>query len=304
MKTQILIVVISLIFLFSSCRIAHCDSTVEYSIQVNNDGSATWLIQNVGINGSIDTWQQFQNKVTSLVEKVQNSTGREMSVEFEFMSISGSGSYVVVDYSFNWWNFSKTEDAKITIGDVFQVKNFFLQLYGDGGVNMTYPSGYVIETISPQPYERDDSRQTLIWVGTADFTNNTKIVFEKEALTSGPLKVLQQNEIKIVSLIAIVSASLAVFYSFRHRQKRGREATAKPEIPGSLETESDEEKIVTLIRHSGGSLYQSTITDRCGFSKAKTSQILSILESKGIVRRYKKGRQKVVTLADDESKSR
>jgi uncharacterized membrane protein len=304
MKIQILIVVISLIILFLPCRIAHCDSTVEYNIQINNDGSATWLIQEVGINGSFDTWQQFQNKVTSLMEKAQNSTGREMSVEFESMSISVSGSYAVVEYSFNWWNFSKTEDAKITVGDVFQVENFFLQLYGDGEVNMTYPSGYVIETVSPQPYERIDSRQTLIWVGTADFTNNTRIVLEKEALTSGPLNVLQQNEIIIVSLIAIISASLVVFYSLRHRQKKGREATAKPKITGSLETESDEEKIVKLIRDSGGSLYQSTITDRCGFSKAKTSQILSILESKGIVHRIKKGRQKVVTLVDENSKSR
>jgi uncharacterized membrane protein len=296
---------ILLISFFLPCRIAHCYSAVEYSIHINSDGSATWiLIQNVGINGSIDTWPQFQNKVTSLVEKAQNKTGREMNAENESMSISLSGSYDVVEYSFIWWNFSVAENAKITIGDVFWVKNFFNQLYGDGEVNMTYPSGYIVETVSPQPYKRDDSRQTLIWVGTADFTNNTNIVLEKEALAPGLLDVLQQNAIIIVSLIAIVSASLVVFYSFKYNQKRGREATTKPEIPSALEIESDEEKIVKLIRHSGGSLYQSAITDQCGFSKAKTSQILSILESKGTVRRNKKGRQKIVTLTNESSKSR
>jgi uncharacterized membrane protein len=295
---------ILLIFSFLPCRIAHCYSAVEYSIQINSDGSAAWtLIQDVSINGSIDTWQQFQNKVTLLVEKAQNRTGREMSVEFESMSISLSGSYAVVEYSFTWINFSETENAKITIGDVFQVENFFNKLYGDGEVNMTYPSGYIAETVSPQPYEQDDSRETLIWVGTADFTNSTNIVLEKGALTPGLLDVLQQDAIMIVSLITIVAASLVVFYSFRRRQKGRREAPTKPEIQNVPEAESDEEKIVKLIRSSGGSLYQSTITNRCGFSKAKTSQILSILEQKDVVRRHKKGRQKVVTLTAESSKS-
>jgi len=294
---------ILLIGLFLLCGIAHCSSTVEYSIQINSDGSASWiLIQNVGINGSIDTWSQFQNKVTSLVQKTQNRTGREMSVENDSMSISRSGSYVVGEYSFIWENFSQAESDKITIGDVFRVENFFQQLYGDGEVNMTYPSGYVIETVSPSPYERYDSRQTLIWVGTADFTSNTNIVLEKAAPTSGSLNALQQDAIIIVSLIAMALGSLIFFYLFRYRQKRGREASAKPEVPNVLEMESDEEKIVKLIRHSGGSLYQSTITDQCGFSKAKTSQILSILESKGIVRRHKRGRQKVVILTDEKSR--
>jgi uncharacterized membrane protein len=296
---------IMLIFLFLPCRTAYCESTAEYNIQIKNDGSSTWiLIRDVSANGSIDSWQQFQNKVMSLVEKAQSKTGREMSVEFDFMSISGSGSYAVVEYSFDWMNFSRTENAKIMIGDVFQVENFFNQLYGDGEVNMTYPSGYVVETVSPQPYEQNNLRQTLIWVGTADFTNNTNIVLEKEALAPGLLNVSQQNEVIIVSLIVMISSLSVVFYLFRGRQKRNREVTTKPEIPSVLEIESDEEKIVKFIRHSGGSLYQSTITDRCGFSKAKTSQILSILESKGIVSRYKKGRQKVVTLTDKSSESR
>jgi uncharacterized membrane protein len=305
MKTQVLIIIILLIFFFFPCRGAYCESTAEYNIQIKNDGSSTWiLIRDVGANGSIDSWLQFQNKVMSLVEKAQSKTGREMSVEPDNMSISVSGSYAVVEYSFDWINFSRTENAKIMIGDVFEVENFFNQLYGDGEVNMTYPSGYVAETVLPQPYERDDSRQTLIWVGTADFTNNTNIVLEKEALTPGFLNALQQNAVLIVSLIAMASALSAVFYLFRGRQKRDREVAAKPEIPSVMEIESDEEKVVKFIRHSGGSLYQSTITDRCGFSKAKTSQILSILESKGMVSRYKKGRQKVVTLTDKSSESR
>ena len=47
----------------------------------------------------------------------------------------------------------------------------------------------------------------------------------------------------------------------------------------------------------GGSVNQSIIAERCQFSKAKTSQLLSALEQKGVVIRHKKGRDKIVILA-------
>jgi uncharacterized membrane protein len=64
--------------------------------------------------------------------------------------------------------------------------------------------------------------------------------------------------------------------------------------------ESDEEKAVKLIKSSGGSLRQSAITDQLGFSKAKTSQLLTVLEQKGVIRRYKRGRDKIVVLVEEK----
>jgi uncharacterized membrane protein len=43
---------------------------------------------------------------------------------------------------------------------------------------------------------------------------------------------------------------------------------------------------------------QSEITEQCRFSKAKTSQLLSDLEGRGIITRYKKGRDKIVSLKE------
>jgi len=51
-----------------------------------------------------------------------------------------------------------------------------------------------------------------------------------------------------------------------------------------------------VLRSNGGSAYQSTIIEQCKFSKSKTSELLSALEKKGTVRRYKKGRDKIVSL--------
>jgi uncharacterized membrane protein len=62
--------------------------------------------------------------------------------------------------------------------------------------------------------------------------------------------------------------------------------------------ETEEEKVLRVLRSNGGSAYQSAITEQCRFSKAKTSQLLTALERKGAVRRYKKGRDKIVNLIE------
>jgi uncharacterized membrane protein len=62
--------------------------------------------------------------------------------------------------------------------------------------------------------------------------------------------------------------------------------------------ESEEGKILRALQASGGSAYQSAITDQCRFSKSKTSQLLTALEKRGVVIRYKKGRDKIVTLTE------
>ena len=63
-----------------------------------------------------------------------------------------------------------------------------------------------------------------------------------------------------------------------------------------FELKSDEDKVIELLREVGGQLYQSMVTKRLGFSKAKTSILLKAMEEKGLVKRKKMGREIVVTL--------
>lgn len=302
MRIHVLIIMVSFALSIIPYRTVYSEGQIDYTIQINSNGSANWIIiQVVDINASLDTWEEFQNRVASLVEAAKNKTAREMTAEVESMSFTPSGSYVLVEYKFIWENFSKTENEKIIIGDVFQVENFFLQLYGDGEVYIKYPSEYIVETVSPQPYERDDSHQTLRWVGTNDLTNEPPIIILKEKTsTPGFLEFLQQNSILIVSLVAIASGSSIGFYTFKRHKKREKEMAKRPELPSPLRIESDEEKIVKLLKSSGGSLYQFRIVDECKFSKAKVSQLLAALEDKGIVSRYKKGRAKIVSLVEKD----
>jgi uncharacterized membrane protein len=306
MKTYLFAVTASLILLFLiPCGIAYGQNIVEYQMQIDNTGSGIWIIRQTGIeiSSSIDTLTEFRNRVVSLIAAVQNITKRPMAAEEDEFSLSFnySGSYVIVEYKFLWQNFSKIENNRIIIGDVFQVQNFFSQLYGDGKVYMTYPSQYAVETVLPVPSKRDDSTQNLEWPGTADFKQNVNIVL-KQSTSSGLGDIFEQYAILFGSLAAVIFGSSAVIYAFWRRRKRETSLTGQALPQSLLGLESDEEKVVKMVRSSGGRVYQSAVTDHFKFSKAKTSQLLSVLEHRGIVRRYRQGRDKIVVLVEmDES---
>jgi len=307
MKICSIIILASLTMLLAFCEIVYGEGQIEYSIQVNSDSSATWIInQTVDNQTSLDTLEEFQNRVTMLVDAAKNKTGRDMTADIDSMTFTPSGSYVAVEYKFNWNNFCEVEGTRIIIGDVFQVDDLFLQLYGHGKVVMTYPSEYTIETISqPFPYERDDSLHMLTWLGTRDFNDGQPVIILREKTSFGFLEVFGQHAILVGSLaVLVVGSSGSVWLFLRYRRKRSKklEMPKLPEVPRLLGVESDEERIVKILRSSGGRLYQSAIGDYCKFSRAKTSQLLTALESKGVVCRYKKGRDKIVTLAEQEKK--
>jgi len=84
-------------------------------------------------------------------------------------------------------------------------------------------------------------------------------------------------------------------YVLRRRNRKTRKTEVSPtENPLMLETE--EEKVIKLLESKGGRMFQSAITNDLRFSRAKTSLLLSTLERKGIIKRFKRGRDKIVTL--------
>jgi uncharacterized membrane protein len=110
----------------------------------------------------------------------------------------------------------------------------------------------------------------------------------------------QSALIVAVSAIAI-AASLIGFYMFRRNKQKTKKGIAAPLAATTL-IESDEDKILKIIRNAGGILNQTAIAEQCRFSKAKTSQLLATLEQKGVIKRFKKGRDKIVTLTEKQNK--
>lgn len=279
---------------------------LEYTIEVYTDGSATWTIEHRFLESEDEElFRQLSNpiyfsntfvkNVKSLVNQTKEYTGREnMSVTNFAMVVNVTGSYRIVKYQFYWTEFAKTEDVYIRIGDVFMVEGLFL--YGEGRVNMVYPSSYIVENVSPRPHIRYG--QTLTWYGIQDFKAGEPKLVLREKTAPKIIESIKENALVIVGLVALVGVGSISFYYFKIRKRRIQKiiSTQPPLAPSVLRIEEDDEKIVNLLKVAGGSLYQSTIAEQCGFSRSKTSKLLKDMENKGIIRREEKGREKIVTL--------
>jgi len=271
----------------------------QYKIQLNSDGSAALtIIQVSGLNGTVDTWADFQQKVTALVAAAATQTHRQMSVDndtFQTSTTITSSDSKTTEYMFTWQNISKTENGRLITGDVFSVSGFFNQLYGDGALQIIYPANYTLESVTPTPDERDDSTQTLQWLGTQFFVAEQPSIIlvaqDQASANSG-----QQPYLLIGSVSAVVAAVAVAGWFFLVYRRRKQSSKELPVASTMTLLETEEEKVIRVLRSNGGSAYQSAITEQCRFSKAKTSQLLTALEAKGVVRRYKKGRDKIVNL--------
>jgi uncharacterized membrane protein len=280
---------------------ATCQNYVAYSVQINSDGSALWKITSFSdVNAPVDSFSGFHDKVTNLVASASSVTNRNMSVDENSLQINTaiSSESKITEYSFLWQNFSVVAGNQMVFGDVFKVNDFFGQLYGDDALQISYPEPFSVKSVTPAPYQRDDSEKMLDWARTQDLVNaQTEIV-----LTQTPVNSNSNNDewqlYAVIIVVVAVAASLGFvgFYFLRRRKTSQATAIVNPAVSAELETE--EGKILKLLKSSGGSMRQSSIVEQCRFSKAKTSQLLTLLEKNGDITRYKKGRDKIVNLTE------
>ncbi len=302
MRLCLAVIIVVLLLLLVPLKMAHCQDYLQYEIQVNGDGSASWTVTQVSdINASVDTWNGFQQRVSILLDAARNETLREMTVDPNSLQMETTTSWEnkskTTEYLFAWQNFSTIQNGNIVFGDVFRTPEFFGQLYGEGVLQITYPANYSIKSVFPKPSEQDDTQQTLTWFRTQDFTNGKPSVTLTSNSQSGYGMGFQQSTIVAILLATAIAGSMAGLFVIRRHKRKEMETPEIPTPKGMPGFESEEEKVLKVVRSSGGSVNQSIIAERCRFSKAKTSQLLSALEQKGVVIRHKKGRDKIVILA-------
>ena len=294
MKPAIAFIAVAIAFLLPATAFAAADY-VEYNISIREDGSAFWTIIHVtDINSVVDSWEDFEHRLISTINNAKNRTGREMAPDFSTLEMSTQihweTSSKTIKYIFRWENFSIIEEGQISIGDVF-TEDFFSLLYGEGELLLIYPSGYLLRSVSINPNEMDQSTHTLHWYRTQDFlAGNHHILFEAGVGSNGffnlfTLAILSSGGIGIMVITFLV---------FKQRRKQKEKLSRLEEFPSLQKSESDQDKILRLIEASGGNLKQSEVSAKLGFSRAKTSLLLSEMEKNSIVRRIKKGKTKIV----------
>ncbi len=287
----------ALVLVLLPLNLVQAQNNLVYNVQVRSDGSALWTISQLpGVNGSVESFDYFQQQIFSLNDSVVVAAQRDLSIDEETIQISttineGAES---TEYSFVWRNFSVVNDGQLSFGDVFKTEDFFGRLFGDGALQLTYPSNYNVETVKPQPYERFDSDNTMLWLRTQDLTDGPVSVVLVSRSQNPSATADWQIYGLIVGVVSIgVVISVLGFYSFKRRHGTDKIPPAETQV-SLLDTEED--KVLKVLKLAGGAMRQSEIVEQCRFSKAKTSQLLTALEKSGCITRYKKGRDKIVTL--------
>ena len=276
---------------------AQAQNYYQYNLQVQNDGTANWtVIQFSNANATVDSFDMFQQKIFDLVDAASNLTNRAMTVDVNSLQINTTivADSKTTEYSFTWENFSVVRANQLVIGDVFKVNNFFGQLYGDAALQLSYPAEYTIKTATPTPYLQQNNE--LQWSRTQDLTSNPVNIVLVNNNQSGPNS--NSNWQLYAAVVAASAAGIGIVVFGVYRFKRRKNSSAPANSEGVSALLSEEDKVLKLLKASGGSMRQSQITEQSRFSKAKTSQLLSVLEKNGSITRYKSGRDKIVTLKE------
>ena len=275
---------------------------ITYTININEDGSAVWIVEYRTLLTTKEDFSSFENYTQQLqsvhstefkelmqksaseaaVATSRNMIAKDFSGDAAIQS-TPTGTYGVVHYSFTWTNFAKTGPT-VSIGDVF-VGGLYLSK--DNTLIIQYPPGYTVEQVSPQP---DQSREGMMWYGLRSFgAGEPRIVLSKPSF---PLL----TAVLAVIVIFIVGAGA---YIYLHKIRAEKEIPE--DVAGNI-TENDmmdlEDRIVKLLKESGGSLYQSEIGRKLELPKSTVSSALNELYNKNIIQKIKKGRENLIRLAE------
>jgi uncharacterized membrane protein len=276
-----------------------------YIIGIHEDGTASWVIEQSAylqteddqtsfrqlVTRAIIYIDQFASNVSTIINQAHSRTGRFMTAEHIAtggnVTKSDVGAYGFLKYSFDWTNFATVENEKITIGDAFSNESF---MFGSGALSIIFPTEYHVKSCSPPPDYASDN--TLKWKTISGLRDGEPAILLSKGEGNSFLRALP---VLLGTTLTVTGAILSsiLFLKIRKKKKENILKTTPAETPREME---DTEKILTLIKNAGGQILQSKITEQLKCSKAKTSKILADMENRGIIKRFKRGRDKVVSL--------
>jgi len=271
-----------------------------YTIDIKENGSAIWNVEYRTLLTTKEDFNSFDNYskqlksvyIPEFMELMQRSaseaasaTSRDM-VARDFagntsIQSTPTGKYGIVSFSFIWTEFATLDP--LNIGDVFAGG---LYLSKDNTLIIKYPSGFIVEEVTPSP---DQSRDELIWYGLRSFgTKEPRIILSKPAFPWG-------TAVIIVVVIAVIVASGSYFIGRRKKDKTDPQPVQNREIT-ELEMMDVEERIIKILKDGGGELYQSEIGRQLDLPKSSVSSALNQLHDKKLTLKIKKGRENLIRL--------
>lgn len=278
-----------------------------YTINLKENGSAIWNVEYRTLLTTKEDFNSFDNYSQQLKsvylpefkELMQRSASEAASATSRSMiardfagnttiQSTPTGKYGIVHYSFTWTNFSKS-DSNLNIGDVF-VGGLYLNK--DSTLIIQYPPDFTVEEATPKP---DQSRGEVIWYGLRSFdAGEPRIILTKPTFP--------WTMASIVFLIITAGTFIIAFVIKRRKQdfidtevQQNIEEQQNIEIT-EIEMMDVEERILKLLKDSGGALYQSEIGRQLSLPKSSVSAALNELHARKLIQKIKKGRENLIRL--------
>ncbi|WP_435096378.1 helix-turn-helix transcriptional regulator [Halarchaeum sp. P4] len=184
-------------------------SSTHFRITVLPNGSATWTFQyrthlanqtererfreyaRTFERNETQFVRQFRSNARSLVADAENATGREMTATNFERSASTRGlsdDLGVVELSFTWTNFARSQGARLVVGDLFEGG---LYLGPNQRLVVTADPALSFASVSPTPNATSDPSLTasdsVTWLGPREFTDEHPrvVLVENTTGTSG-----------------------------------------------------------------------------------------------------------------------
>jgi uncharacterized membrane protein len=277
------------------------------TIEVRESGDALWTMEKrlpLANQTDIEDWdrlikteqlgnqediEDFSRRIEWFLESAQKFSSRLMKAEKFNVSYdtakTPSSTFGIIQYSFEWKNFSHSETGRIFIGDAFSEGMVLSQ---DNVLIIKLPDGYDVLSVTPTFDKRDGNR--LIWDGTL-YRNFAK---------GEPSVVIARSWINpwflLIVFIVIASGSLIMLY----RRKRKLDSIDRPFFLEDLTTYDVkyEEMIERFLIESGGQASQSDIIKKIGLSKSRVSTILSKMKEKGRIIKIKHGKGNLIRIVN------
>ncbi|GGL21561.1 hypothetical protein GCM10009037_01070 [Halarchaeum grantii] len=333
-------------------------SSTHFRIAVHPNGSATWTFQ-YRTQLENDTQrerfreyarsfeanetrfvEQFRANARSLVADGEGVTGREMNAtNFERAAFTRglSDDLGVVQLSFTWTNFARTDGERVVVGDLFDGG---LYLGSNQRLVVTADPGLAFASVSPTPNATADptlaASDSVTWFGPREFTDerpravlvpNDSVGAGEAGATTGSPSSTDDTDGDTglpVALLGGLLALLAVGGVAYWRRERlaaalggASDADASPAADASRDPDADappvgdpavsdeemladDERVERLLREHGGRMRQASIVEETDWSKSKVSMLLSEMEADDRISRLRVGRENVVSLPGHE----
>jgi len=113
----------------------------------------------------------------------------------------------------------------------------------------------------------------------------------------------QNMVIAVLVIVIAIMAGWLLYNSYFAKPAAAQQEAANPEAKGApakkkkitaQELDADESAIAAIVNGAGGSVFQSDIMKKTGFSKVKVSRLLDRLEHKGLLERKRRGMTNLV----------